>query len=200
MYNELRKYFAHRFEFSNNDFEIIESFFISKKIRKGEFLQHAGDVTKYVAFVEKGCLRMYVIDHKSKEHIVQFAPETWWLNDSSSLINKTPSKYYIDAIEDSEVLLLAPAGHQKLADNFPGYLAAYQAGVQKHLAAKNERIAASLKSSAEERYLIFLQTYPTIALRVPQHMIASYLGISPETLSRVRHRIAKKQINHAFEL
>jgi CRP/FNR family transcriptional regulator, anaerobic regulatory protein len=144
MYNELRKYFANRFQFSNNDFELIVGQFVSKNVRKCEFLQHAGDVAKYAAFVEKGCLRMYVIDHKSMEHIVQFAPETWWLNDSSSLFIKTPSKYYIDAIENSEVLLLEPSGHQKLADNFPGYLAAYQAGVQKHLAAKNERIAASL--------------------------------------------------------
>ncbi len=192
MFNELRKYFESRFDFNDNDFEFIKSLFISRKIKKGEFLQHAGDIPKYAAFIEKGCLRMYVIDDKSREHIVQFAPETWWLNDSASLMNKIPSKYYIDAIEDSELLLLEPSGHQKLAENFPGYLAAYLKGVQKHVAAKNERIAASLKFSAQERYLTFLKTYPTISLRVPQRMIASYLGISPETLSRVRRRVAKK--------
>jgi len=157
MFNELRKYFESRFDFNDNDFEFIKSLFISRKIKKGEFLQHAGDIPKYAAFIEKGCLRMYVIDDKSREHIVQFAPETWWLNDSASLMNKIPSKYYIDAIEDSELLLVEPSGHQKLAENFPGYLAAYLKGVQKHVAAKNERIAASLKFSAQERYLTFLK-------------------------------------------
>ena len=137
-------------------------------------------------------MRMYAIDSNGKEHSVQFAPEDWWLSDSASLMTKAPSQYFIDAIEDSEVLLLDPPSHQKLLKRIPGYAAAFQAGLQKHAAAKDRRIINSLSSSAEERYRHFMETYPSIALRVPQRMVASYLGITPETVSRIRKNLSRK--------
>jgi CRP-like cAMP-binding protein len=142
--------------------------------------------------VAKGCLRSYTIDTKGKEHIVQFAPETWWLADAVSLINKTPSQYFMDAIENSELMLIDAEEHQRLIDNVPAYATAFRTGLQKHAAAKDQRIVHSLSASAEERYLAFLQMYPSIVQRIPQWMLASYLGITPETLSRIRKDLSQK--------
>ncbi len=162
-------------------------------LRAGEFVQRGGEVARHAAFVASGCLRSYVIDAKGKEHIVQFAPETWWLADATSLSTQVPSQYFYDAIEDSEVLLIEPAGQDRLVAEVPGYAAAFRKGLQRHAAAKDQRIVLSLSATAEERYLNFLATYPTIATRVPQFMLASYLGVSPETVSRVRKNLSRKE-------
>ena len=99
----------------------------------------------------------------------------------------------MDAIEESDVLLIDPSSHERLIENISGYAAAFRKGLQKHAAAKDQRIVNSLSNSAEERYLDFLATYPTIVSRVPQWMLASYLGVSPETISRIRKKLAQKQ-------
>ena len=170
----------------------MKSVFQPMLLRSGDYVQRAGEQAKYGVFVAKGCLRSYTIDGKGKEHIVQFAPENWWLADAASLINKIPTQYFFDAIEDSEVLVIDAPAHQKVIDTVPGYGAAMRAGLQKHAAAKDQRIVHSLSASAEERYLAFLETYPSIVQRVPQWMLASYLGITPETLSRIRKDLSRK--------
>lgn len=174
-------------------FEVVQSVFTPKHLKKGEFLLREGEVSKYGAFVAKGCLRSYVVDNKGKEHIVQFAPENWWLTDLHSMVHNVPTLYFMDAIEPTDVLLIDAPGHQRLLETIPGYQASFQAGRQNHATAKDHRIIASLTATAEERYQNFLHTYPSIAQRVPQHMLASYLGISPETLSRIRKRWAAKK-------
>lgn len=191
-FDRLRVYLEARGAFAESEFEMMKSIFVPMPLRSGEFLQRAGEPARHAAFVAEGCIRMYAIDSNGKEHIVQFAPENWWLSDSASLMTKAPSQYFIDAIEDSEVLLLDPPSHQKLLERIPAYAAAFQTGLQKHAAAKDRRIINSLSTSAEERYLDFMETYPSIALRVPQRMVASYLGITPETVSRIRKNLSRK--------
>jgi CRP-like cAMP-binding protein len=189
----LRAYLQARASFTDDEFASMEAMFVPSRLRAGGFLQRAGEVARHSAFVARGCLRSYAIDAKGKEHIVQFAPETWWLSDTVSLASGTPSQYFIDAIEDSELLLLDPASHQRLLQEVPAYAVSFGAGVQRHAAAKDRRIVTALSASAEERYLEFISTYPSIALRVPQFMVASYLGISPETLSRVRKSLSLRE-------
>src|SRR5262245_10791094 len=191
-FDVLKQYLGERGKFSDREFAFVESLLVPRTLPAGDFLQRAGDVAKHAAFVASGCLRSYVIDAKGKEHIVQFAPETWWLADGVSLISGTPSQYFVDAIEDSELLLLDSPSHQRLLKEVPGYAAGFQIGIQRHAAAKDQRIATALSSSAEERYQEFLKTYPSIAQRVPQFMLASYLGVSPETLSRIRKGLSRK--------
>ena len=191
-FDSLQNYLQARATFSEQDFIFIKTLFICRTLRAGESLHQAGEVARYAAFVARGCLRSYVIDPKGKEHIVMFAPETWWLADNISLATKTPSQYFVDAIEDSDVLLIEPASHEKLVEKVPAYAAAFRKGLQRHSAAKDQRIVKSLSSSAEERYLDFLSTYPSIATRVPQWMVASYLGVSPETISRIRKDLSRK--------
>ena len=189
----LRAYLEERATFTDRDFDVIRESFLPKRLLTGEFLQRGGEVTKYAAFVATGCLRNYIIDAKGKEHIVQFAPETWWLADSTSLQTGAPSPYFIDAIEESEVLLLDGPSHVRLVEQVPGYAAAFRTGLQRHNAAKDQRIATSLSGSAEERYLEFLKVYSAIAARVPQTMLASYLGMTPETVSRIRKNLSRRK-------
>jgi len=188
----LRTYLAARATFSEDDFNRLEAAFLFRHLAAGEFLQRAGDVPRYAAFVASGCLRNYVIDTKGKEHIVQFAPETWWLADSVNIKAQTPSPYFVDAIEDSDLLLIDGSSHHNIVEQVPSYSRAFRTGLQKHASAKDQRIVSALSASAEERYLDFLKVYPSIVLRVPQSMLASYLGMTPETLSRIRKKLSRK--------
>jgi len=188
----LRAYLGERATFSEDDFAVVRRAFIDKRLGAGEFLQRGGDITTHAAFIASGCLRNYVIDAKGKEHIVQFAPEHWWLADAISLNTGTPSQYFYAAIEDSDVLLIDGTGQQQIVDRVPGYSAAMRAGIQKHAAAKDLRIVKALSATASERYLDFMNTFPTVAQRVPQWMVASYLGVSPETISRIRKDLSRK--------
>lgn len=191
-FDVLRRYLEDRAEFTEAELALVKSVFVPRTMRAGEFLQRAGDVTRYTAFVASGCLRSYVIDAKGKEHIVTFAPETWWIGDNKSALSGTPSTMFIEAIEDSELLLLDVPSHETLIERVPGYADAFRRGVVKHAAAKDQRIVSSLTASAEERYLDFVKTYPSIASRVPQWMVASYLELTPETISRVRKNLSRR--------
>jgi CRP-like cAMP-binding protein len=190
MFDVLHTYLAARMPLTGEQFDFIRALLIPKHLEKGEILIREGEVAKYGSFVSSGCLRSYVVDNKGKEHIIQFAPETWWLADLHSLATGTPTLYFIDALEASDILLLDAGSHKKIMEKIPGFASSFQAGQQKHIAAKDKRIIATLTATAEERFQNFLQTYPSIAQRVPQHMLASYLGVTPETLSRIRKKWA----------
>jgi CRP-like cAMP-binding protein len=191
-FDTLRQYLEARASFTADELAFVRTVFVPRHVPAGSFLQRAGDVARYAAFVASGCLRSYVIDARGKEHIVQFAPETWWLADSDSLAGGTPSQFFFEAIDDAELLLIDGPSHHLLLQRVPGYGAAQRAGLQRHAAAKDHRIVSALSATAEERYLEFLDTYPSIVQRVPQKMLASYLGISPETLSRIRKKLSRK--------
>jgi CRP-like cAMP-binding protein len=188
----LRAYLAARASFTDAEFDFIRAMFVPASLEARDYLQRAGTAATHAAFVAAGCLRTYVVDSAGKEHIVQFAPETWWVADTISLASGAPSQYFIDAIEDSFILLIDPPSHETIVQTVPGYAAAFRRGLQRHLAAKDQRIVSAMSASAQERYLDFLETYPSLAMRVPQHMLASYLGVSPETVSRIRGKLARK--------
>jgi CRP-like cAMP-binding protein len=193
MLEVLYKYFEQSFPLTEKGKLLIQSLVHPRKLRKGEFLVRAGEVCRYGAFVTKGFLRSYVIDGKGKEHIIQFAPENWWISDKAGMSEGVPSTFFIDAVEDTEVLLIELAGHMTLLEKLPGFAESFRAGMQRRAVAKDHRIIASLTSTAEQRYSDFLESYPSIAQRVPQHMLASYLGITPETVSRIRKQAATQK-------
>lgn len=193
MFEKIRAYFERSVPITDEQFEFIKTQFAPRKVKKGEFLVREGEISKFGIFVASGCLRTYTIDGTGKEHILQFSVEDWWTGDRNGMVSGTPASCFIDALEDSEVLLFNNDALQKLMEYIPGVAAQYARGLQKHTAATDERLSASMSASAEERYENFLRTYPSIAQRVPQHMIASYLGISPETLSRIRKQRTHKR-------
>ncbi|WP_128544122.1 Crp/Fnr family transcriptional regulator [Larkinella soli] len=192
MFDALRRYLERSITLSDEEFDILKTAFMPRHYPKGSFLQRAGDIARYGGFVAKGCMRSYTVDDKGKEHIVQFAPENWWISDLNNSLIGEPTGYFIDAIEDSDLLVCDLPSFEKALTALPTFAEHYRLGMQKHMVAKNRRISAFLSATAEERYLDFLKTYPSIARRVPQHMLASYLGITPETLSRVRKQLSRK--------
>ena len=193
MFEKLRAYCERQAHMTEEEYALIESLVVPKHYKKGDFLLREGEVAKYGYFVTKGCLRSYTVDNQGKEHIIQFSPEEWWTGNIESLRNDSPSVYFIDAIEDTDVLQQDRPSFQAMLDNIPVFASMFHLGIQKSAIAKDHRIIAALSTSAEERYKGFLEKYPTIAQRVPQHMLASYLGVSPETLSRIRKQMSRKK-------
>lgn len=164
-----------------------------RKVPKGSILLSEGEICKDTFFVNKGLLRMYSIDKNGKEHILHFAPENWILVDRSSLYLNQPSNYYIDAVEETDILVLSPEYFEFLGEKEPSVYSRQNILLHNHISSLQKRITQFLGATAEERYLDFIKTYPSIFERVPQWMVASYLGVTPESLSRVRKELVKKR-------
>ncbi len=166
---------------------------ITKTIQKGELLLRVGDIATYGYKVNSGCLKSYVLDEAGKEHILQFAPEQWIISDLDSLTNQVPSLIFIEACENSEVLMLPKSSYEELNTLNISTLTDHAIKFRNNLIATNKRIIGLLSATAEKRYNDFTETYPTLVQRLPQKLIASYIGITPQYLSEIRAKIAKKQ-------
>jgi CRP-like cAMP-binding protein len=178
---------------SEEDFNFCKTLFQPKKLRKKQYLLQDGDVCKYTAFVEKGILRTYTIDEKGNEHILQFSLEGWWISDLYSFLTNEPSHYNIEALEDCELLLITKPSWDILLEKIPAFERYFRILLQNNLIATQRRLMGSLSETAEEKYIKLMNTFPGCIQRVPQHMIASYLGITRETLSRVRSQMAARK-------
>lgn len=174
--------------------EELKPYYILKEIGIHQFLLREGEVCKHHIFVNKGLLISFSLDESGKEHIIQFAPENWILGDRSSLYFNDPSLYYIKAIEPSQVVLIAPEFVEKASRLQPDFACFNEISLHRHIHFQQIRINSLLAMSAKDRYLSFMKMYPELILRVPQWMIASYLGITPESLSRVRRDISLPNI------
>ncbi|MBE7171185.1 MAG: Crp/Fnr family transcriptional regulator [Williamsia sp.] len=179
-------------EIDKEAFTYFSSLFVPKKVRRRQYLLQEGDVCKYQAFVEKGMLRSYTVDEKGSEHILQFGSEGWWMADLSSYLTQEPSFLNIDALEDTSVLLLSKPHWEQAMKHVPALEHYFRIILQNHLVATQKRLLQSLTETAEEKYNRFLQIYPACVQRLPQHQIASYLGVSRETLSRIRKQVADR--------
>src|SRR6476659_2656149 len=190
MFELLHKKISAIISITVDELNYCKTLFIPKKLRKRQYLLQEGDVCKYQAFVEKGMLRSFRIDEKGTEHILQFASEGWWVADLSSYITGETSLVNIEALEDSQLLLLSKPSWDQLMQSIPKFEHYFRIIIQNHLIATQKRLMQSITETAEEKYLKFIEMYPQCLQRVPQHMIASYLGITKETLSRLRKNIA----------
>ncbi len=170
--------------------ELIKNYLTPKKLRRKQYLLQEGDVCKAIAFVEKGSLRAYSIHASGAEHIIQFAIEGWIISDLFSFLTGEPATYNIDAIEDAELVLISKTAHEELLQKLHKYETYTRLQITGAYLAMQKRLNSINTSSLEERYLDFITLYPNIVQRVPQHMIASYLGLPPETLSRIRRKIS----------
>jgi len=172
--------------------QLIRSKFQPKRLRKRQYFLQEGDVCKYVAFIVKGSSRMFSVDDNGHEHIVRFGLESWWLQDPESFISLTPSRYNIEMLEDSELLVISVADAYELRDKSRIFDLTIKAMDRQLSSATQKRIHTAISMTAEERYEELTNTYPQFLQRFPQSMIASYLGLSPETLSRIRKNSMSK--------
>ena len=190
MFDLLYKKINEKITLTEEEFEVCKPLFTQRKLRKRQFILQEGDVSRYNIFVGKGLLRSYAIDDKGSEHILQFAFEGWWTADLSSFFTDEPSLFNIEALEDSELLMITRPTWESLLDKLPAIERYFRILIQNSLIATQRRLLGSLSETAEQKYLKFIKAYPESVQRIPQHMIASYLGITRETLSRLRRDIA----------
>ena len=156
------------------------------KLKRRQFLLEPGKMCKGNYFIVKGCLRQYFVNQKLNEQIIQFGLESWWIADQDSLLNKQPSTTYIQAVEVSEILLLPETCRDMLFEKIPKLESYFRIMMQKAFVASQRRIGFIFNQTEEERYRHFAKLFPDFLQRVPQYMLASYLGFTPQFLSRLR--------------
>lgn len=196
MFAEIKEYFKEKgVELTSEVESLIDSSLQRKSYKKNDYLLREGETCNHIFFVAKGLLRSYTLDENGKEHLLQFAPENWLISDRSSTLFDGKSDLYIDAIEDTDVILLPSDFLEQLGIYSPSFQRFNMFALNNHIRHLHNRINLLISASAEVRYLDFIKLYPNIIARVPQWMIASYLGITPESLSRVRKELAKKSFN-----
>lgn len=186
MFEILQKKLKETISINDEEFEYAKTLFIPKKLRKKRFLLEDGDPCIYTTFVEQGLLRSFTIDEKGNEHILQFGMQGWWVADLYSFLTGEASEYNIEALEDCELLLITKSSWDLLLDQVPAFERYFRILIQNNLIATQRRLMSNMTTTAEERYNKLILDFPDIVQRVPQHMIASYIGVTRETLSRLR--------------
>lgn len=170
--------------------EAEQDYFLSllqeKKLLRKEFLLHEGDVCEQSAFVLSGCLRAYSVDENGVEHILQFAPQNWWITDMFSILSGKPAHLNIDALEDSEILILSKSNQELLYEKVPKFERYFRILIQNSTVASRQRVLDNLELSAKERFAKFCKTYPSLINSLPQKQIAAYIGVTPEFMSKMK--------------
>lgn len=192
MFDMLLSHIQNKVDISEEQKTELQSFFMLKKLRKKQYLLQEGDVCKYLSFVSKGLLKSYFLDEKGSEHINMFAFEGWWISDFNSFINQEKAVLNIDAIEETELLMITREDYENLMLKIPVMDRYFRILYQNSLVTKDYRLIVSNSFTAEEKYTQFAQKNPDIIQRIPHNLIASYLGLAPETVSRIRKKISLK--------
>jgi len=192
VFDNFKEYLQGKITLSEEELAYIEKFARYKKLRKKQYLLQEGDICKQHAFVAKGLMRAYSVDEKGSEHITRFAREDWWISDRESLLSGHPSRFNIDAIEASDLILFDKDEFDVICQKLPVFNQLITNVLNKSFVVYQDRVHEAISTTADEKYHNFMRRYPEYSLRVPQAMIASYLGMTPETLSRLRNPKSKK--------
>lgn len=191
LFNILFEHVEEKVQLTDKDKELVMSFFKCKNLRKRQYLLQEGDMCKYISFVAQGLMKSYTVDEKGNEHINLFAWEGWWISDFAGFIFGNEVKLNIDTVEDTALLLLSRANYDKMLTEVPVMERYFRILYQNSLATKDSRLISANTHTAEEKYAMFRETYPSISQRLPQNLIASYLGLSPETISRIKRKMVE---------
>lgn len=188
MYPNLINHIKRYVELSEPEIQILYKYIKPVSLKKKEYLLKEGQVCRSLYFVEKGCLRMFFINNKTTEQITQFALDGWWISDYFSFMDNTPSDYYIQTIEKSEIISIDSLIFDELLSKIPALERYFRMMMQRALAATQLRSKYVYELSKEEFYLHFCTSFPDFVQRVPQYMVASYLGLTPEYVSELRKK------------
>ena len=192
MFQCINEYVAKSAGINEDEMTTLNALLQLKQIPRKTLMLSEGEICNFECYINKGCIRTYYIDESGSEVTLQFAIEDWWVSDIASFHERKPSKMFIETLEDCEVLMLSPDSKEALLKKVPKFERMFRLLVQRNLSRLQERLFQTISTTATEKYLDFLERYPTIPQRVAQHYIASYLGFSPEFLSKVRTRLSKK--------
>jgi CRP-like cAMP-binding protein len=187
MFEEIDRFVARYVQLTDEESAFFHSRLKPRHVKKKSFLLQEGEICDFEAFILKGCVRSYYLDKEGTETILLFAVEDWWVSDLTSFAERRPSNLFIETIEDSDLLSIDYSGKALLFEKIPAFERMFRLLVQRSLSVLQQRFYATVSETAEERYLQFLDKYPQIAQRVPQHQIARYIGVSPEFLSKIRN-------------
>lgn len=193
MKETLLKNIAAFIELTEEEKEFFISILQPKKLRRRQYHVQAGDLCRYECYIVKGCLRQYYVDESGQEHSIMFAIEDWWTSDMYGLITGKPSLTNIEALEDSELLLIEKNDLDKLLERVPKFERFFRIKLQRAFVGHQRRLIENMSLPAEQRYLNFMEQYPILEQRIPQKCIASFLGITPESLSRIRKQLSGKK-------
>jgi CRP-like cAMP-binding protein len=193
MLDNIKKNIARHINLTESEFQYFTSFLSERKLKKRQYLVQQGDICRYTCFVSKGCLRMFEIDNTGKEHNIQFAIEDWWTGDLDSFLTETPARLNVECLENCELLLIEKKDMERIYAEIPQFERFFRIIIQNAYVASQRRLLSVMSKNALERYLDFSERYPHILQRVPNHHIASYLGITPESLSRLRKEYASRE-------
>ena len=192
MFAEFERYIKTQAQLTDTEIKLFRDTAVERTLRRKDFLLQEGGICRYKTFVSKGFLRTYRTTENGNEHIMQFSPENSWTTDPESYNNHTPTLYNIDALEYSEVVMWTKKDFDYLFDNIPELKVYSDKLISRNLYNTRQRVFSAISATAEEKYEDFIKTYPGIIARVPLHMVASFLGLSRETLSRIRHAQVKQ--------
>ena len=184
---------AKHIHLDKSETELFLSLLQPKTIKRKDYLLRQGEVCKAEYFITKGCLRTYTIDDNGFEHIIMFGIEDWWVGDLFSFLTQTPTNYFIDALEDTEVLQISKENLTRLYEKVPKFERFFRIILQNAFIAQQKRIDQNLSLTAEQRYLEFIKKYPELEQRIPQKHISSFLGITPVFLSMLRRKLATRK-------
>jgi len=189
----LLKYMSKYITLTQEEEDILVSKVLYKKYLKGQYIVQQGDVCKYSGFVISGCTKTFYVDEEGQEHIVMFSIEDWWASDMGSFVTQTPADFNVQCLENTELIMFSHDNIEELYAAIPKLERFFRQIVEKGLAASQKRIVRSFSLSAKEQYLHFRNQYPKIEQRIPQYMIASYLGITKEFLSKIKSQLILEQ-------
>lgn len=193
MFQQINQHISRCAIIANTDLELFNSRLKHKILKKRTFLLRQGEICKFEAYIVKGCVKKYYIDQNGDEVILQFAVEDWWISDIGSFSEQKPSNFFIETLEETELLIVDFESKELLFKEIPQLEHVFRIMVQRAYSVLESRFYAMVAHSAERRYLDFIKNYPSIPQRVPQQQIASYLGITPESLSRIKTNLLKKK-------
>ncbi len=192
-YAPLFDYIDKRVDFNEREKELLIAHSDFRRYLKGQYIVQQGDVCRYESFVVKGCLKSFYIDSKGTEHILMFAIENWWIADMGSLIDQIPASYNVQCLETTEVIQFTHEKMEELLTRVPKMDRLLRMILQRAFIAFEKRLVVKFSLTAKEQYVQFKSQYPQIEKRVPQYMIASYLGITREFLSRIKSELIYEQ-------
>jgi len=189
----LLEYIDQYISLTEDEKTILLSKLVYRKYLKGQYILQQGDICRHECFILSGCTKMFYIDNEGQEHIVMFSIEDWWTSDMGSFISQTPADYNVQCIENTELIQFSYDVIEELYLEIPKLERFFRKIIERALVASQKRIVRNFSLSAKEQYLLFKENYPKIEQRIPQYMIASYLGITKEFLSKIKSELILEQ-------